>query len=409
MEFIYQAKTREGQFTQGTVEAHSEDDAVSVLHEQGLVILSLEPKEKGFLTKDVGAALIKPSSKDIVFFARQLATLVDADVPIVSALNTLAEQTVNSAFKKVLSDIAQSVDAGSSLSEALARYPNVFSEFFISLVKSGETSGKLHQVSNYLADYLEKQSEIRSRTMGALIYPAFLLLAVIGVFIVLFFGFPLLDLPPIIPQILTIVEESGIEDLPLTTRSLIFINSFLINFWYLILGIVVLGGTWLYRYVKTPGGREIYDRFKLNIPFLKKAIKGVYLARFSETLSTLVKAGVPILDSLEISSSVVGNKVYEKILLETKEQVSRGSKISEVFLKYPQVIPPIITQMILVGEKTGKLDFILEHISKFYSNEADSIIRNLPSTIEPIVILIFGGIVFIIVSGVLLPLFSIIK
>ena len=395
--------------TQGTVEAHSEGDAVSVLHEQGLVILSLEPRDKGLLSRDIGAVLWKPSSKDVVFFARQLATLVDADVPIVSALNTLAEQNANPAFKKVLSDVAQSVDAGSSLSEALARYPSVFSSFFISLMKSGETSGKLHQVSNYLADYLEKQAEIKARTMGALIYPVFLLLAVIGVFIVLFFGFPLLDLPPVIPQILTIVEESGIEDLPLATRTLLFTNNLLINFWYLILGVIVLGMTWLYRYVRTPEGREVYDRFKLKIPFLKKAIMGIYLARLSETLSTLVKAGVPILDSLEISSSVVGNKVYEKILLETKVEVSRGSKISEVFMKYPAVIPPIITQMILVGERTGKLDFILEHVSKFYSSEADSIIRNLPSIIEPMVILIFGGIVFIIVSGVLLPLFSIIR
>lgn len=395
--------------TQGTVEAHSEGDAVSVLHERGLVILSLEPRDKGLLSRDIGAVLIRPSSKDVVFFARQLATLVDADVPIVSALNTLAEQNANPAFKKVLSDVAQSVDAGSSLSEALARYPSVFSSFFISLMKSGETSGKLHQVSNYLADYLEKQAEIKARTMGALIYPVFLLLAVIGVFIVLFFGFPLLDLPPVIPQILTIVEESGIEDLPLATRTLLFTNNLLINFWYLILGVIVLGMTWLYRYVRTPEGREVYDRFKLKIPFLKKAIMGIYLARLSETLSTLVKAGVPILDSLEISSSVVGNKVYEKILLETKVEVSRGSKISEVFMKYPAVIPPIITQMILVGERTGKLDFILEHVSKFYSSEADSIIRNLPSIIEPMVILIFGGIVFIIVSGVLLPLFSIIR
>ena len=145
------------------------------------------------------------------------------------------------------------------------------------------------------------------------------------------------------------------------------------------------------------------------MPFLKKAIQGIYLARLSETLATLVRAGVPILDSLEITSNVVGNKVYQRILLEAKLEVSRGSKISEIFIKYPGVIPPIITQMINIGEKTGKLDLILEHTSRFYSNEADAIIKNLPSIIEPVVILLFGGIVFIIVSGVLLPLFSIIR
>ena len=393
----------------GVAEAHDENEAVSILHDQGLTILALESKERGFLKKDIGAVLIKPSGRDVVFFSRQLATLVAADVPLISALNTLAEQASNLAFKKVLKDITEMVDAGSSLSQALAKYPSVFSEFFISLIKSGETAGKLHEVSNYLADYLEKQAEIRSKTMGALIYPAFLLLAVIAVFIVLFFGFPPLDLPPIIPQILSIVQEAGVEDLPFATRFLIFANDLLLNFWYLILGLLAILGFWLFNYLKSPEGEEMYDRFKLRMPFLKKAIQGIYLARFSETLATLVKAGVPILDSLEITSSVVGNKIYQNILLEAKTEVSRGARISEVFVKYPEVIPPIITQMISVGEKTGKLDLILEHISRFYSNEADAIIRNLPSIIEPVVILFFGGVVFIIVSGVLLPLFSIIR
>lgn len=408
-EFIYQAKTREGQITGGVVEASSEDDAVSVLQDRDLVILSLESKEKRFLKKDVGTVLIKPSSRDIVFFSRQLATLIAADVPLVGALNTLAEQAVNPAFKKILQDVAEMVDAGSSLSEALARYPKVFSQFFISLIKSGETAGKLHEVSSYLADYFEKQAEIKSKTMGALIYPAFLLLAVIAVFIVLFFGFPPLGLPPIIPQILSIVQEAGVEGLPFSTRFLIFANNLLLGFWYVILGLLAIVGFWLFNYLKTPEGREFYDRVKLKLPFLKKAIQGIYLARFSETLATLVRAGVPILDSLEITSTVVGNKVYQNILLEAKTEVSRGAKISEVFIKYPGVIPPIITQMITIGEKTGKLDLILEHIARFYSNEADAIIRNLPSIIEPVVILFFGGVVFIIVSGVLLPLFSIIR
>ncbi|MEK7659085.1 MAG: type II secretion system F family protein [Patescibacteria group bacterium] len=408
-EFIYQAKNKAGQIVEGVVEAHDENEAVSVLHNQGLIILALESKERGLLKKDILTALIRPSSRDIVFFSRQLAILIDADVPLIGALNTLAEQATNPAFKKILQDVTEMVDAGSSFSQALAKYPKVFSEFFISLIKSGETAGKIHEVSNYLADYLEKQADIKSKTMGALIYPAFLFLAIIAVFIVLFFGFPLLDLPPIIPQILSIVQESGVEDLPITTRSLIFINTLLLDFWYLILGLLAILGFWLFNYLKTPEGLEKYDQLKLKLPFLKKAIQGIYLARMSETLATLVRAGVPILDSLEITSTVVGNKVYQKILLESKAEVSRGAKISEVFIKYPAVIPPIIAQMISIGEKTGKLDLILGHVSRFYSSEADTIVRNLPSIIEPAVILIFGGIVFIIVSGVLLPLFSIIR
>lgn len=409
--FIYQGRSQHGNLTQGIIEAHTESEAVSILHENGLTILSLEPKSKGVFLEDISAILARPTKKDVVFFARQLATLIDADVPLVNALNTLAEQANNPPFKKILTEVSDMVDAGSPLSGSLGKHPKVFSNFFVSLVKSGETSGRLHDVFNHLADYLEKQAEIKSRVMGALIYPAVLLVAVVGIFIILFFGFPFppLELPPIIPQILSIVEEAGIEDLPFATRTLISINKLLTNFWYIWLALVLGIGAWLNRYIKTPKGRGFYDKLKLEIPLLKKAIRGVYLARFSETLSTLVKAGVPILDSLDITSDVVGNKIYRDILKEAKDEVSRGMKISEVFSRHSDFIPSIITQMLIIGEKTGKTDFILEHISKFYSNEADSIIKNIPSLIEPIVILFFGGVVFIIVSGVLLPLFSIIK
>jgi len=246
--------------------------------------------------------------------------------------------------------------------------------------------------------------------MGALIYPMVLLVAVVGVFIVLFFGFPFppLNLPPIIPQILIILEETGIKELPFATTLLVAANKLLTQFWYVWLGMAVGLGAWASQYIKTKRGRETYDKLKLQIPFFKKATQGVYLARLSETLSTLVKAGVPILDALKITSDVVGNKIYQDILMEAKDEVSRGFRISEIFSRHRDVIPPIITQMLIIGEKTGKMDFILEHISKFYSNEADAIIRNMPSLIEPIVILFFGLVVFIIVSGVLLPLFSII-
>ena len=408
-QFIYQARSQHGNLTRGVIEAHNESEAVSILHENGLTILSLEPKEKGMLLGDIGAILARPTRNDVVFFARQLATLIDADVPLIHALNTLADQAINPPFKKILKEVSGMVDAGDSLSGALAEYPKVFSKFFVSLVRSGETSGKLHDVFNHLANYLEKQAEIRSRVMGALIYPAVLLVAVIGIFIILFFGFPPLDLPPIIPQILIIVEESGIEDLPFATRALISVNKLLTSFWYIWLAAVLGVGGWSNYYLRTPRGREFYDKLKLEIPILKKAVRGIYLARFSETLSTLVKAGVPILDSIDITSDVVGNKIYQDILKEAKDEVGRGMKISEVFARHGDFIPSIITQMLIIGEKTGKTDFILEHISKFYSNEADSIIKNIPALIEPVVILFFGGVVFIIVSGVLLPLFSIIK
>ena len=408
-QFIYQARSQHGNLTRGIIEAHNESEAVSILHENGLTILSLEPKSKGIFLEDISGLLVRPTRKDIVFFARQLATLIDADVPLSNALNTLASQSTNPPFKKILTEVSEMVDAGNSLSGSLSKHPKVFSKFFVSLVKSGETSGKLHDVFNHLADYLEKQAEIRSRTMAALIYPTVLLVAVIGIFIILFFGFPPLDLPPIIPQILLIVEESGIEDLPFATRTLIFINKLLTNFWYIWLIVIFGVGGWFYRYIKSPGGKEFYDKLKLQLPFLKKATRGIYLARFSETLSTLVKVGVPILDSLDITSDVVGNKIYQDIIREVRDEVGRGMKISEVFARHGDFIPPIIVQMLVIGEKTGKLDFILEHISKFYSNEADSIIKNIPTLIEPIVILFFGGVVFIIVSGVLLPLFSIIR
>lgn len=409
MEFIYQAKNKKGELVKGTIKTHDENEAIEILHKEGLVILSLKLKEKGMFKKDIASFFIRTRARDIINFTQQLSTLVEADVPLISGLTTLAKQSINPAFRKILNEIVEMVDAGNSLSSALSRYPDVFSNFYISLIRSGEKTGKLDHVLNELATYLEKQAEIRSKITGALIYPIFLLIAVIVVFIIMFFGIPFFGVPPVIPQILSIIKESGVEDIPLTTRILIFVSNILTRFWYLFFIGTILLIIWLYKYIKTKNGRERFDLLKIKLPILKRITVSIYIARLANTLSTLIKAGVPILESLEITSSVINNEIYRKLILETKDQVSRGLSISEVFLKNSEFIPLLLTQMISIGEKTGKLDFMLDNSAKFYNNEADSIIRNLPVIIEPVTILIFGIIVFIMVSAVLLPLYSIVQ
>lgn len=409
MEFIYQAKNKKGELVKGTIKTHDENEAIEILHKEGLVILSLKLKERGIFKKDIASFFIRTRAGDIINFTRQLSTLVEADVPLISGLTTLAKQSINPAFRKILNEIVEMVDAGNSLSSALSRYPDIFSNFYISLIRSGEKTGKLHHALNELATYLEKQSEIRSKITGALIYPIFLFIAVIVVFIIMFFGIPFFGVPPVIPQILSIIKESGVEDIPLTTRILIFVSNILTRFWYLFFIGIILLIIWLYKYIKTKNGRERFDLLKIKLPILKRITISIYIARLANTLSTLIKAGVPILESLEITSSVINNEIYRKLILETKDQVSRGLSISEVFLKNSEFIPLLLTQMISIGEKTGKLDFMLDNSAKFYNNEADSIIRNLPVIIEPVTILIFGIIVFIMVSAVLLPLYSIVQ
>lgn len=384
---------------EGNIEAPDENAAVSILHGKGYVVLSLRELKKDIFSADLNQYFSRTNYKDIVIFTRQLSTLIDADMPLAEGLRTLARQMEKPNFKKVITEISEAVEGGSSLSGALAAHPQIFNSFFIKLVQTGEISGKLHESLLYLADYLEKSQAINSKIRGALAYPAFVVFALAVVTIIM--------MVYVLPQLLSIFKEVGAAELPLTTRVLIVTTEFVNRFLYPIVAVVFGSSFFLWRYVKTPEGRARFDNFKINIPSLGTVVRNLYLARISESLATLIKSGIPILDGLKISADLVGNTVYQEILMDAEENVRGGGNISEILEKRKE-IPPLMSSMVAIGEKTGKLNFMLDHISKFYKSESDNAIENISTLIEPILVLILGFAVAVLVSAILLPIYNLV-
>ena len=275
----------------------------------------------------------------------------------------------------------------------------VFSKFYVSLVRAGEVSGKMQTTLTYLADYLERSASLNSKIRGALSYPAFVLFALVAVSIIM--------MTTVLPQLLSIIKDAGVQDIPMTTKILIAVTNFVNK--YIALLAVLFGGAIFAAvyYVKTPEGINKFDNFKIKMPQFGAVVRALYLARIAETLSTLIKSGVPILEGLDITSEVVGNSVYREILIRAKENVRGGGTISEVFEQYKE-FPPLVSSMLAIGEKTGRTDFMLENIFNFYKNESETSIQNLSQLIEPILILVLGLGVGLLVAAVLLPIYSLV-
>lgn len=400
IEFSYVAKNASGEILEGKIEASNEKGAVDILHSKSYTVISLTLIKKGIFSVDIQRFIYKPKNKDIVVFTRQLATLVDADMPILESLKTLSSQTEKPVFKEIIDSITKYVESGSSLSESLTNYPNLFSPFYINLVKSGETSGKLHDSLIYLANYLEKNQELTSKIKGALTYPAFIVVAMIIVTFIMTVW--------VLPNLLSIFEEvSSTTDLPLTTKLLIKITGFINKYYYIIIALAIAGPGYLYYYIKTPNGRNWFDNFIVNMPYFGKVIRSFYLSRISESLSTLIKSGIPILDSFDITAKIVGNNNYKKIILEAEEAVRQGRSIGES-LKNHEEIPSLFFSMVTIGETSGKLFNMLEHVSKFYKSESENTVQNLSQLLEPVMVFILGLGVAILVSSILLPMYNLV-
>src|SRR3989344_2735661 len=398
-EFSYQAKTREGHIVQGIVDSPNQNLAVDILHGKGYVVLSLEQVQGSLMEFDINNIFSRPNSRDLAIFTRQLSTLIDADMPLSEGLRTLAKQVEKNSFKKIISEVVESVEGGSLLSAALSQYPNLFSGFYIKLIQSGEVSGKLHESLLYLADYVEHSQAINSKLRGALTYPAFIIFA-LGVVTIIMVTF-------VLPQLLGIFEEVGAVDLPITTRVLIWFTNF-VNSNLILMGMATFILTFVIVYfIRTPDGKIWLDDVKIKIPSLGGVIRNLYLARMAESLTTLMKSGIPILDALRITADLVGNNVYRNIILEAEENVKSGGTISSALAKHKEV-PPLFSSMVAIGERTGKMDFILEHVSKFYKAEAETSVDTISQIIEPVLILVLGVAVAGLVSSILLPIYNIV-
>jgi len=393
--FQYKALDSNRNTTNGLIEAVNESVAAEILQEKGLSIVSL--KEKSAKVKSKSTSFLgRVKTKDLVVFSRQFSVMVSANVAMVQALQILVEQTENITLKMIISDIADEVDSGARLSDALAKRPKVFSGFFINVVKSGETSGKLDEILSYLADEMEKDYDMMSKIKGAMIYPAFVFggLVVVGTVMMVF----------VVPKLTGILTETGAE-LPMATKILIGTSGFLSNFWWLIFIILagVVGGIKLY--IGTYAGKRQVDWLILRLPIFGKLFQRIYLVRFTRSMNTLIIGGVTITKSLKIVSEIVGNQIYKDLITKTSKEVEDGNSISSVFANSTEM-PPMVSQMMSIGEKTGKLDVVLSKITDFYTREINNIIANLMTLMEPIIMVIMGVAVGVMVAAVIMPMYN---
>jgi type IV pilus assembly protein PilC len=395
MKFNYKAKNKEGNIQSGAVVAVDQNKAERLLGENGLVIISLEKEQGDFFARfnPFGKSV---KNKELVLFSRQLATLISARVPIIQSLRILQEQITGKYLLSIITDLISAVENGDSLSNAMAKYQNVFGNVYISLVMSGEVSGSLDKSLIYLADQLEKDYELKGKVKTAMTYPVFVLSALVIITLVMF--------KFVLPNLTSVLLEQG-GSLPIETVWIIAATNFINVFWWLVL-MVLAGLIFGFRYyISTPGGRRNWDILKIKFPIIGGIFQKIYLARFSRNLSTLVIGGIPIIKALQIVAEIINNTIYREILLETVAKIQAGKTISEGLSGHPE-FPSIVTQMVSVGEQTAQLDDIMGKLANFYEKEVDGQISTLTTLLEPIVMIILGIGVGILVAGILLPIYN---
>ncbi len=399
MLFNYEAIDATGGKKNGSIDAINLDIAIASLQRRGLVLTNIKEADapSGILSANI-SWFDRVSVKDVVILSRQLATLFEAQVSALRIFRLLGSESENHVLAKKLTEIADDLQAGSSISTALSKHPKVFSDFYVSMVKAGEESGKLDDTFQYLADYLDRTYELTSRVRGALIYPAFVVVTFVVVMILMF--------TMVIPKISGILVDSGVE-IPVYTRVILGLSNFLVEYGFIILGVVLIGGFFLIRFIRTPVGKAAFDRFKLNIPYVSGLYRKLYLSRMADNMATMLGSGIPMVRALELTSNVINNSIYQGILTGSVEMVKGGKTLSESLSVDPDAIPGIMTQMMKVGEESGELGSILKTVAKFYSREVTTAVDSLVSLIEPLMIVLLGGGVAVLLASVLIPIYNI--
>ncbi|OHA02692.1 MAG: hypothetical protein A3C92_02620 [Candidatus Sungbacteria bacterium RIFCSPHIGHO2_02_FULL_53_17] len=381
----------------GLVTASSEEAALDALQQNKLTVIAVrETAPPSLLARNIFGARVK--YKDIVIFSRQLATLFEARIPVVEALKTLMSEAEKPALRQVIAGILDDVAGGMSLSQSMGKRPEAFSSFYVNLVLSGEESGKLQEIFTYLADYMERSYYLASKARNAMIYPAFVLLAFTGVLIVM--------LVVVFPRLISIFEETG-QKVPIYTQAIIFLSLFLRRWGLLFLLFLIGVGVMLWRWSATPPGKLFFHRLQVSVPIIGQLYRKLFMARLTDNLQTLIMGGIPIVRALTITGDVVGNVVYQHAIERAIESVKGGSTISAAFEQTPE-IPPLVTQMIRIGETSGRLDSILGSVSKFYRREVDSVLENIVALIEPALIIFLGVGIGALVASVLVPLYNLV-
>jgi type IV pilus assembly protein PilC len=397
--YIYKARNGTGKPVKGAMESASKEALIDKLHKMGYMTTRVAETLPGINIESVFEKLKRISTEDMIIFYIQLANLINAGIPILTSLTTLHKQIENKRLKDIVGNISRNIEAGDSFSVSTGRYPMVFSNLFVNMVKAGEASGKLDNILTRFAEFSERQADLSQKVKGALFYPVILLIAGIAVtlFIITF----------IIPQFAEIFIKTGIA-LPAPTLILFKIGIWIKRFWYVAISLVLITWLGIKRYTKTDKGRLNFDRFKLRMPLFGSLYRKAAISRFARTLGTLVGSGVPILQSLDIVKEVAENEVMARVIGNVRNSVEKGERIAEP-LKISEEFPPDTVQMISAGEESGNLDGMLNKISDLYDMSLGYTIKKLTTIIEPLFLLIMGAMVGFIMASMLLPIFDMIK
>jgi type IV pilus assembly protein PilC len=396
--YKWKGRTLSGEVQTGELTVGSQEEVLSHLRKKRIIVMYVREKKKSTsLSLKLGASSVK--IKDLAIFTRQFATMINAGLPLVQCLDILSQQTENPTFKGVIASVMNDVESGSTLAEGLRRHPKIFDKLFTNMVQAGEAGGVLDDILLRLASYIEKAEALRRKVKGAMTYPVVVFVVAISatVFMLMF----------IIPTFAKIFLEFGGE-LPLPTKIVLGASNFLREAWYILLGFVIAVIFLYRRYVGTEGGRRNVDRFMLRIPVLGDVLRKGSIARFTRTLGTLISSGVPILDGLEITAQTSGNKVIEEAIMETRGSIREGETIAAP-LRQSKVFPPMVVQMIGIGEETGALDEMLNKIASFYDDEVNTAVDTMTSVIEPIMIVVMGLLVGGMVVAMYMPMFKLIS
>ncbi len=398
MKFNFEAKSQTGEYKKGTIDASSKEMAVSILQKNDLVVTSLKSqKEDADITKNISKYFDKVNNKELVVFFRQLSILIEARVPIVFSLKTIQEQTANVYFANIIKEIVTEIEDGMSFSSAMEKHQDVFSNFSVYILRAGEASGNLKKSIDYITKNLERNYELSSRIKSALIYP---MIVMIVFFII---GFLLVSF--IIPKLTLIIKELS-ANVPWYTQLVIRLGDFMSKYWWIV-GVLIIGfvGLILY-YLKTKDGKREWDHIKIKLPIVGVIYRYVYITRLAENLAVLLEGGIPIIRALAIVGDLVDNDVYRDILLKASKEIKKGGNMSIIFQR-EEVIPPMVSRMIAIGEESGQIDSVLNHIAKFYDQETEIMARNLASLLEPVLMVGIGVSVGFIAFSILMPIYNI--
>ncbi len=394
MEYKYVARDLSGREIEGRIEAPTIGDAVRIIREKGFFPVSIEPAKRFTLKFEFQLGRVR--LKEVVIFTRQLTAMISAGIPLPSAIGAISQQLKNKKFKEILQDIKDQVETGIKFSDALKKHKNIFGDLYISLVEAGEATGELDLMLSRWATFAEKILDLRRKVIGAMIYPVVVLVFAIAVMFIL--------LVKVVPTFAAMFRESNVE-LPALTAFVIALSDFVKSHVLLmIIGLIVffIAFRLLLRVEKV---RYYWDAFKLRIPFIGPLFRKVAMARFARTLATMLKSGVSILESIDNVARTSGNRIIEEALLQIKKDVAEGALLSEALSK-TQIFPPMLLEMVSAGEKTGHLDSMLDKIAEFFEEEVDAAVNALTSIMEPIMLIVIGGMVGVIVIALYLPIFK---